>query len=99
MVYKLVDFLFCLLGAYLYTETIETVEKGSITKRKRMILIFLFGLSNFLLRQFLVDNNQFIRIAITYLFFVIVSKVAYKEVDFKSVFFVVTVYLVVVVTS
>lgn len=99
MVYKLVDLLFCLLGAYLYTEAIETVEKGSITKEKRLIIIFIFGMSNFLMRHFLVDSNQFLRIAITYLFFLIISKIAYKEVDFKSVFFVVTVYLVVVVTS
>ncbi|MFP4457778.1 MAG: sensor histidine kinase [Clostridia bacterium] len=99
MVYKLIDLLFCLVGAYLYTEAIETIERDSLKKERRVILILIFGSLNFLLRQFLLDSNQFLRIIITYFIFVAISVIAYKKLDFRVIFPVVTVYGFIVLIS
>jgi len=99
MVYELVDLIFCYIGAYLYTESIEIVEKGRLSLERRLIFILTFGSSNFLLRQVFVDYNQFLRIFVTYVICLILSKTIFKNISFKAIVFLSSIYAAAVLVS
>jgi len=99
MVYKLVDLIFCYIGAYLYTEAIETVEKGRVSLERRLLFILIFGSSNFLLRQLLINHNQFFRISVTYILCVVLSRIIYNNISFRTLFALSTMYGLAVLLS